>query len=354
MTAPIMTSRISPLEIPPPAPSAQVAKAPQRDEGRFNVALRLARADAASAADNATPKAAQDAPSPAAATRATDNETSRPEKTASNGAAGAVADRPGLLPSVARFPRLGVEALAAVEVRGDLEPRSPHRPPLSNPSPSPDASILGELRLGIRADIGKALTARTYIKAASKGALSEQRAEYLTTGFGATLAARLTTRTKVTVGYERLSLSGPPAPWGPTDFRVNDVSLSVARSLTSKPAAPGRPSIEVTAAFVDRHASRPEQNNHSKRLTVDMKMPLAARGPLLVGSYQLRRDDYGAGTGKGRGDWFPVIASAGVKVPLGKSSCSATLFGEGRVQRSNRPGRDYANFGGGVRIECSR
>lgn len=344
-----MTSRISPLEIPPPAQGAQVTKAPQRDEGRFNVALRLARAG-----DDATPKAEQDAASPAAATRATGNEPSQPgERAAANGTAGAVANRPGVPPGSARFPRLGIEALAAVEVRGDLEPRSLHRPPLSNPSPSPDASIVGELKLGIRADFGKVLAARAYVKAASKGALSEQRAEYSTAGFGANLAARLTARTKVTVGYERLSLSGPPAPRGPTDFRVNDVSLSVTRTLTSKPAAPGRPSIEVTAAFVDRRASRPEQNYRSERLTVDMKMPLAARGPLLVGNYQIRRDDYGAGAGKGRGDWFPVIASAGVKVPLGRSSCSATLFGEGRVQRSNRPGRDYANFGGGVRIECS-
>jgi hypothetical protein len=104
------------------------------------------------------------------------------------------------------------------------------------------------------------------------------------------------------------------------------MSASVKRTLTSKPAAPGQPVVDVTATFVDRQASKLGENC---------------------------RDDYTAGGSRGRGDWFPVIASTGVKFPLGKSkTCSATVFVEAKVQLSNRQNRDDHNVAGGVRFAC--
>ena len=112
----------------------------------------------------------------------------------------------------------------------------------------------------------------------------------------------------------------------------------------------------MTATFLDRQANKPSENYRPGRVTFDAKMPLksATGAPSLVGSFEVRRRDYTAGANKGRGDWFPVVASAGVRIPLGKSSCSATAFVEGTVQRSNRPGGDYSNGAVGVRFACGR
>src|SRR5262245_35943818 len=136
----------------------------------------------------------------------------------------------------------------AAEVRGDLRPRDPFRPPL--PNPSPDAAIAGEARIGIRAKPSDRVTLNVYGRVAAKGQLTDQRAEYFVGGGGAAATFRLSPRTDVTAGAERLHIFGPPSPRGPLDFKATDVTVSAKHTLTSKPAAPGHPSVDVTMAFV--------------------------------------------------------------------------------------------------------
>ena len=128
-----------------------------------------------------------------------------------------------------------------------------------------------------------------------------QPSEYSVAAVGATLTVRLSPKTTITAGYERLSVFGPPAPRGSADYKSHDFSVSVARPLTGKPAAPGRPSVDMMATFVDRQANKPSENYRQGRVTFDAKMPLksATGAPSLVGSFEVRRRDYTAGANKG-------------------------------------------------------
>jgi hypothetical protein len=333
-----MTRSISLFEPLLPAPRTHIPHTPRGgDEGRFGAEFLRALM----ARDDTTP--------PTAAQDASARDAAKTKDKAPPPPSGVPTQ-----PRSAGTLRLVPIVQGHVEVRGDLNPRNPFRAPL--PNPPPDASVTGELKLGLRADLKPGTTASVYGRLASKGARSVQPSEYSVAAVGATLAVRLSPKTTVTAGYERLSVFGPPAPRGPADYKSHDFSVSVARPLTSKAAAPGRPSVDTTVAFVDRQANKPSENYRQERVIFDARMPLkgASGAPSLVGSFEVRRRDYTAGASKGRGDWFPVVASAGVQIPLGKSSCSATAFIEGTVQRSNRPGRDYSNGAVGVRFACRR
>jgi len=244
-------------------------------------------------------------------------------------------------------PRVEPDLQFAAEVRVDQRPRDPYRPPL--PDPSPDAAIAGEARIGIRARPTGRVTLNVYGRAAAKGQLNVEDAEYSLHAVGAASTLRLSPRTAVTAGVERLHIFGPPAPRGPLDYKATEVTVSATRTLTSKPAAPGHPSVKATAAFSDRQASRPAQNIRSARLTVSFNMPLRTNGPQLIGSWQGGRTDYTAGSNKGQGVWS-MAASFGPKFQLGKWGLSITPFVEGRFQLSNRPNRDDRNVAFGVRL----
>src|SRR5262245_4357212 len=107
-----MTRSISSADTTPLLSPFQIAKTPTRDEGRLVRALDLTGADTSA--------------------------------------------RSGKAASLVQSWHVGLDKLISAELRGDLRPRDPYRAPL--PNPSPDVAVVAEAKLGVHADLGKAVT----------------------------------------------------------------------------------------------------------------------------------------------------------------------------------------------------